>query len=427
MIATLLVGMLCVYLLSFTVMFLLISRRLGGEKMGTDAFAVGNLALGSAYVLQLLEGPPGWSAMSVVNHSLTLCALLAYAVGGARFFGRRPPLLIPLVLLGFGYAAAQAVVEAVWGTVARYALLSAVCALCFAVMVGALLVGLRTFARDLRGEVVVFVLLIGGICVLNVAKLVKLLSGGLAALSMDGQFQMVFYVYMCSLATIIPPSIVWLVLRRLTDTLRSVAARDPLTQLLNRRGLTEALNLHFRRSSAGARLLVIDVDHFKRINDRYGHQAGDAALCAVADVLRAAVREDDLVCRMGGEEFAAVCLGADDRTAWQVAERIRCAIASTVMLQAPGRDGLRCTVTVGISGRFTDEASLARAMQAADAALYRGKSAGRNRVEWARQAADAPCPPEHGRASWPVAHPERPLGGIGADVVTRPVPGLLSL
>lgn len=60
MIATVLVGMLCVYLLSFTVMFLLISRRLGDERMGTDAFAVGNLLLGSSYVLQLLEGPPGW-------------------------------------------------------------------------------------------------------------------------------------------------------------------------------------------------------------------------------------------------------------------------------------------------------------------------------------------------------------------------------
>mgnify|MGYP006964487333 CR=1 FL=1 len=82
MIATLLVGMLCVYLLSFTVMFLLIGRRLQGGKMGTDAFAVGNLLLGSAYVLQLLEGPPGWSAMSVANHALTLCALLAYGVGG---------------------------------------------------------------------------------------------------------------------------------------------------------------------------------------------------------------------------------------------------------------------------------------------------------------------------------------------------------
>lgn len=383
MIATLLVGMLCVYLLSFTVMFLLISRRLGGEKMGTDAFAVGNLTLGTAYVLQLLEAPAGLSWMSVVNHSLTLCSLLAYSVGGARFFGRSTPLLGPLVKVGLGYAALQVGVDWAWGPVARYALLSATCALCFAGMVLVLLAGLRTFARDLRGEVALFALLIVGICVLNVVKLSKLLAGGLPALSMDGQFQMVFYVYMCSLATIIPPFIVWLVLRRLMDTLRGTAARDPLTQLLNRRGLTEALDARFQRSSSDARLLLIDVDHFKRINDRHGHQAGDAVLCAIADVLRGAVRPDDLVCRMGGEEFAAVCLGAGEDTALQVAERVRKVIESTVMLRVPAHEGLRCTVTVGISGRFADEASLARAMQAADAALYRGKNAGRNRVELA--------------------------------------------
>jgi len=393
MIATLLVGMLCVYLLGFTVMFLLISRRLGGEKMGTDAFAAGNLALGTAYVLQLLEGPAGLSWMSVVNHSLTLCALLAYGVGGARFFGRAVPLLAPLVAVGLGYAAVQVVVDVAWGPVARYALLSATCALCFAGMVVVLLAGLRTFGRGVRGEVLLFAALIGGIGVLNVVKLARLLTGGLAALGMDGQFQMVFYVYMCSLATIIPPSIVWLVLRRLTDSLRMMAARDPLTQLLNRRGLAEALEARFRHAGSGARLLLVDVDHFKRINDRHGHHVGDAVLCAVADVLRGAVRKDDLVCRMGGEEFAAVCPGADDATALQVAERIRSAVESAVMLQAAGHEDLRCTVTVGVSGRFADEASLARAMQAADAALYRGKRAGRNRVERGPSGAVPGAPP----------------------------------
>lgn len=392
MIATLLVGMLCVYLLSFSVMFLLIGRRLHGGKMGTDAFAVGNLMLGSAYVLQLLEGSPGWSAMSVPNHSLTLCALLAYSVGGARFFGRPLPLAALLAVLGLGYALVQLVVQWVWGKEARYALLSALCALCFAGMVGVLLVGSRTFARDLRGEVLLFVVLIAGIGVLNVMKLAKLLSGGLPALSMDSQFQMVFYVYMCSLATIIPPAIVWLVLRRLTDALRGMAAHDPLTGLLNRRGLTEALDARFARRAGGARLLLVDVDHFKHVNDRYGHQAGDAVLCAIADVLRGAVGADDLVCRMGGEEFAAVCMEADEATALQLAERIRTRIADTALLQAPGGEAVHCTVTVGVSDTFCDDGSLARAMQAADAALYRGKHAGRNRVERAASDVEALAP-----------------------------------
>lgn len=389
MIATFLVGMLCVYLLSFTVMFLLIGRRLHGGKMGTDAFAAGNLMLGSAYVLQLLEGPPGWSAMSVANHALTLCALLAYGVGGARFFGRTLPLAMPLAMLGLGYALVQMAVQWAWGTEARYALLSAMCALCFAVMVGVLLAGLRTFARDMRGEVMLLVVLIGGIGVLNVMKLARLLSGGLPALSMDSQFQLVFYVYMCSLATIIPPAIVWLVLRRLTGALHEMAAHDPLTGLLNRRGLRDALDAHFAHGAGTARLLLMDVDHFKHVNDRHGHQAGDAVLCAIAEVLRDAVRTGDLVCRMGGEEFAAVCMDADDAVTLQVAERIRNRIASTALLQAPGGEAVHCTVTLGISESFCDQRGLARAMQAADAALYRGKHAGRHRVEWATPGTEA--------------------------------------
>lgn len=381
MIATLLVGMLCVHLLCFAVMFLLISRRLEGDRMGMEVFALGNLMLGGAYVLQLLEGTQGWGWMSVTNHMLTLCAPVAYCVGGLRFFGRSAPLLRPLLAVALGYVALQGLAQALWGPVGRYALLAATCAVLFAGMVLVLLRGMRSFARDLRGEMVLFVCLISGISVLNAMKFAKLLGGGLEALRMDSQFQMVFYVYMCSLATILPPLIVWLVLRRMSDALRATAARDPLTQLLNRRGLDAALNTHFRRGAGTAHLLLIDIDHFKRINDTHGHHIGDAVLCGVADALRGAVRKGDLVCRLGGEEFAAICLESDGASALQVAERVRSAIEQKSMSQGARRNGVHCTVTIGVSHGFIGEASLEQAMRQADVALYRGKSAGRNRIE----------------------------------------------
>ncbi len=381
MIATLLVGMLCVHLLCFAVMFLLISRRLEGDRMGMEVFALGNLMLGGAYVLQLLEGTQGWGWMSVTNHMLTLCAPVAYCVGGLRFFGRSAPLLRPLLAVALGYVALQGLAQALWGPVGRYALLAATCVVLFAGMVLVLLRGMRSFARDLRGEMVLFVCLISGISVLNAMKFAKLLGGGLEALRMDSQFQMVFYVYMCSLATILPPLIVWLVLRRMSDALRATAARDPLTQLLNRRGLDAALNTHFRRGAGTAHLLLIDIDHFKRINDTHGHHIGDAVLCGVADALRGAVRKGDLVCRLGGEEFAAICLESDDASALQVAERVRSAIEQKSMSQGARRNGVHCTVTIGVSHGFIGEASLEQAMRQADVALYRGKSAGRNRIE----------------------------------------------
>ena len=382
MVAKILVGMLCAHLLCFSVMFLLISKRLHSRKMGMDFFAVGNFLLGSAYVLQLLEGGPAWSAMSVLNHTLTLASPVAYWLGAMRFFGQPVPLLRPLLVFAAAYSAVQVLVQWSLGPVARYAMLSGMAAALFFVMALTVVYGVRTFARDLYGEMVFFAVLICGICVLNAIKFYKLVTGGLDAMQMDQQFQLVFYIYMSFLATVLPPSIVWLVLRRLTDDLRNIAARDPMTQLLNRRGLTEAVQRYFlSRKAEPVHLLIADVDHFKRINDSYGHLAGDAVLCKVAEVLQSTVRRGDLVGRIGGEEFVVISLETDAAGVAQLAERVRAAVEAQ-SIRIKGLDNaLQCTVTIGISSRFEDAGAVDSAMRQADAALYKGKAAGRNRVE----------------------------------------------
>lgn len=384
MVATILVGMLCTHLLCFSAMFFLISKRLHGKKMGMDFFSMGNLLLGLAYALQFAEGGPAWSWMSVINHTLTLAAPVAYWLGAMRFFGRSVPLWRPLLAMAGAYIVAQVLVQWSFGPVARYAMLSGVSALLFLAMTITVIYGVLTFARDLYGEMIFFALLIGGICVLNAVKFVHLLGTGLDALRMSGNFQLVFYVYMSFLATVLPPSIVWLVLRRLTDELRDLASHDPLTRLLNRRGLTEALQRYFKsRTAVAAYLVMADVDHFKRINDRYGHQAGDQVLCHVAEVLRTHVRGSDLTVRNGGEEFVVICMNTDARGAAHLAERLRAAVENTATI-ADGIDHpLACTITIGISNAFTCADALGNALKEADAALYRGKAAGRNRVELA--------------------------------------------
>lgn len=382
MVATTLVAMLCAHLLCFSVMFLLISRRLHGNKMGMDFFAVGNLLLAVAYILQLVEGGPAWSAMSVANHTLTLAAPIAYCLGAMRFFGRPVRLWWPLVLFSVVYCFAQWLVQWSAGPATRYAMLSAMAAVLFLVMTATVIHGARTFAKDLRVEMIFFALLIGGICVLNVLKFMKVVEGGLDALHMDSRFQMIFYIYMSTLATMVPPAIVWLVLRRLTDSLRNMAARDSLTNLLNRRGLLEALQQYFNaRSAEPAYLLVMDVDHFKRINDTHGHQAGDDVICHVADLLRHAVRQGDLTGRIGGEEFVAICFDTNHQDVAQLAERLRAGIESHAAKIAGSDLLLPCTVTVGISAQFYGADGLEDALHQADSALYRGKAAGRNRVE----------------------------------------------
>lgn len=383
MVTTVILGMLCVHLLCFCVMFLLISQRLNGKKMGMEVFALGNLLLGLAYILQLFGGPAGWGWASVLNHTMTLSAPVAYILGALRFFEYTTPVWRPLMTVAGIYTLLQVLVQVTLGSEARHALLAGSCALLFLAMTIGVLLARRTVARDLHVEMIVFAVLIGGICVLNAVKLVMIVSGGLPALDLNSAFQKTFYLYMSFLGTVLPPCAVWLVLRRLTDELRAMAAHDPLTRLLNRRGLMDRLDAHFRsRTAEAAYLLIVDIDHFKRINDDYGHKVGDLVLCHVADMLQATARQGDLVCRLGGEEFVVISLETDKAGARQLAERIRVAIEHGEVPGIGPDQPIRCTVTIGVSNDLTSTQALDAAMQQADAALYRGKASGRNRVEW---------------------------------------------
>ena len=176
--ATIILGMLCVHLLCFCVMFLLISIRLRGQKMGTEVFAAGHLLLGLAYLLQLLGGPPGGGMVSVINHTLTFSAPVLYALGAIRFFDRPIPVWRPLLMVACLYTVAQVLVQETLGAEARHALLAGACGVLFLSMILALLQGMRTFAKHLRVEMMLFAVLIGGICGLNFAKLWVIVSGG---------------------------------------------------------------------------------------------------------------------------------------------------------------------------------------------------------------------------------------------------------
>lgn len=162
-------------------------------------------------------------------------------------------------------------------------------------------------------------------------------------------------------------------LERLTRT-------DPIMQLPNRpyfeiRALNEFSR--FKRSGHPVTLLLIDIDHFKPINDRYGHGMGDVVLKRVADVLRANVRDIDLPARYGGDEFAMLLVDTDANQAMQVAERLRTQISELVFDAEPG---LRCSSSIGLAELGKHYEKRDQWIQAADAALYRAKAAGRNRV-----------------------------------------------
>ena len=163
------------------------------------------------------------------------------------------------------------------------------------------------------------------------------------------------------------------------------ALTDPLTQLPNRRnGLDFLTSEWVFAQSSGAPLacLMLDIDHFKRVNDDYGHAAGDAVLRQLADILKSSSRSVDLVFRYGGEEFAAILTNADRRIALQIGERIRSLVEKNEFLWEKRRIPLTISVGVAVAtGAICDSLAL---IQAADAALYQAKASGRNRVVAAR-------------------------------------------
>lgn len=164
------------------------------------------------------------------------------------------------------------------------------------------------------------------------------------------------------------------------DRLHELATTDSLTGLMNRRSIMVALEheqaLRERKPHPCA-VLIVDIDHFKRINDTYGHNMGDWALQAVAEVLKVGVRDMDFVARWGGEEFLIILPFADTQTALPVAERLRQGIAD---LRIPTKDAeITITATLGLTELRAQEPS-DMAIQRADVALYKGKHAGRNQV-----------------------------------------------
>lgn len=166
---------------------------------------------------------------------------------------------------------------------------------------------------------------------------------------------------------------------------RQLAQRDGLTGLLNRRVLENILEREWTRAFRTGRplsVLLLDLDHFKSINDKHGHSTGDYILRHMGIILRNAARQSDAACRYGGEEFCLILPETDLRAAYTVAERIRDEVASQTISIAPNESepAIRVTCSVGIATANTSDSSGEDMLHRADNALYSAKKRGRNRV-----------------------------------------------
>lgn len=173
-------------------------------------------------------------------------------------------------------------------------------------------------------------------------------------------------------------SLYWILrLRRLNAEIKRLSNTDPLTGLFNRVKLHAQFPVELERAARYGRplsLLLLDVDHFKRVNDELGHPAGDSILMAIARLISANTRANDIACRWGGEEFLVLCPETDRQQALALAERIRSQVESAEFSGGRGQ-----SVSIGVASLEPGESAEAL-VKRADMALYRSKNAGRNKV-----------------------------------------------
>lgn len=322
---------------------------------------------------------PPWASGSAPRNLadlLIIAASMCEHRALALHWGRRPR-LAPYAL---GLAAAAAVVAGSFlmdnGHGVRVAVVCFGCAVMMAASVR-LMWRLGRAATPIFAPVAAagYTLLATGLMVRGVQAL---LLGATTKISIDapGHANIPFAIAVLFIGGLLNLAHIRLVLGRVLHRLGQQAQTDELTHTLNRRGLLQHLEAVHARAQAGQEgyaLLMVDVDHFKAINDQHGHAEGDRVLQAVAASLRGALRADDRVGRWGGEEFCVLLPRTSLRDARALAERVGQRVAEA-------GHPVRVTVSIGVSEYAAGDAELQSVIRRADGALYDAKAGGRNRV-----------------------------------------------
>jgi diguanylate cyclase (GGDEF)-like protein len=368
-------------LLSSGGLFYLIARNMPPHG-GLPAFAAGAVTFGAAYAMRLLSDAQGTTAIGAwADGAMMLGALLF--ISGVRQFVDPRPFRVPMKIVSgilLVYLVLYAFSVAQWGIVGRHVLLNSCLGVLYLLLAVVAASNLRAQDATLLLPLRMLVTLMSLLGLMTLGRATSIGLHGADAIT-QGLVTQVYYAYAALAAVTLGPNLLWMVFLRLNGQLAELASRDALTRLLNRTGMDDALRRHFgSRSQRSIAWLQVDIDHFKQVNDQYGHHAGDRMLCKVADVLTRLVRTDDFVARTGGEEFLVACVDANAETACRLAERLRAGVAE-LRIDVPGdATPLHCTISVGVSQPFDALRQWEQAARAADMALYAAKEAGRNRV-----------------------------------------------
>lgn len=237
------------------------------------------------------------------------------------------------------------------------------------------------FGRGELAAVAAPMVAVGAVMALRVVVSVVRPEAGAASITQASVFNYGLLLTMAALLALFHFALGFLVLRRMVTELEHLSSHDSLTRLFNRRAFERRMSGEIaasHRTGTALGLLLVDIDHFKRVNDRFGHPAGDAVLRKVAERLAQAIRRNDVVARLGGEEFGVLLPATDAAGIRQAADRLRLAVSGRPL--AVGESTLVVTVSVGASMRLSGETDAEAMLQRADQALYRAKAEGRDRT-----------------------------------------------
>jgi diguanylate cyclase (GGDEF)-like protein len=322
-------------------------------------------------------GVPRVAALSIANGLITLTHVLLLA--GTRAYLGRPTWLVPLLVL----AASLILVGALW-TQMQEVLRTRVLVLSGFYLTLDALSALHLWRARSPG-LTLFRRFAAGVLFFNAAFLAVRFAYAAGTRTLTGSFvqdpfQILFFVVSLVFIFVLTLGLSLVMFRGAEVELQRLVHRDPLTGLFNRRSLFEHAAreaARCERYAAPLALVMVDIDHFKAVNDSHGHAAGDDVICEAAARIARTLRDTDAAFRLGGEEFLVLLPSSDIEAAIAVAERLRAEIAREPM-DAVGR----CvTASLGVTELARGQEDWEAAMRRADAALYRAKAAGRNAVD----------------------------------------------
>ncbi len=327
-------------------------------------------------LLSMRDQVPDWLSIVVANTLLSISfvhLILALYVYNRK--AKQLPLMIAIIAATF---VGESLLTYVWPSLyGRIWLMSVIMTLMSVLGIRAIYYKVEVITRP---EHMVAILLIIGILIMLVRAL-SFADIGMLSLTASTPMQSIVFTYGLLLPVVATSGFLLMCADRLNKNLTQLATLDPLTGVFNRRTMSELANTAIAASKRHGRalsLLILDIDHFKRINDQFGHEAGDLALCRFVELVREVMRENDVIARIGGEEFVLILPDSNERMALEIAERIRQRLDDSHFSISGWTVPLRVSIGVGTLG--PEISNLETLLRETDHAMYEAKRGGRNRV-----------------------------------------------